>query len=140
MITDDAQSPVAGSALDCIARDYGRLVSSICRRMIQNEETARDAAQQVWVEVVKSFPSFRGDSKVSTWIFSIARRVALDHAVHERTYTARMIHEYSLKEEFDLPADTDLDKAVWVKQMCDRCVTGVLHCLDNESRLALIFK
>ncbi len=140
MKTDDAQTAAAGRALDSIARDYGRFVSSVCRRMIQDEEIAKEAAQQVWVEVVKSFPSFRGESKVSTWIYTIARRVATDYAVRERTYTTRMIHEYSLKEEFDLPSDTDLEKAVWVKQMCDRCVTGVLHCLDNESRLALILK
>ncbi len=29
-------------SLDAIARDYGRMVSSICRRMITDEETARD--------------------------------------------------------------------------------------------------
>ena len=55
-------------SLDAIAREYGTMVSSICRRMITDQENARDAAQQVWVEISKSFPSFRGESKVSTWI------------------------------------------------------------------------
>jgi DNA-directed RNA polymerase specialized sigma24 family protein len=54
------QSPVEQNmTLDSIARDYGRMVSSICRRMIMDEEVARDAAQQVWVEITQSFQNVR---------------------------------------------------------------------------------
>ena len=34
----------------------------------------------------------------------------------------------------------DFDKERWVREMCDKCLTGILHCLDNESRLAYIFR
>ena len=46
-----------------IVATYGRLVSSLCRRMIREEETVRDAVQEVWLEVMKSLPSFRGEAK-----------------------------------------------------------------------------
>jgi len=121
--------------VDDIAREHGRLVSSICRRMIYDEEIARDAAQQVWVEIVKSFPSFRGESKISTWIYTITRRIALEHAKHERSVSMRFLNQYSGEEEFDVPDDVDLDRKIWVKQMCDKCITGILHCVDNETRL-----
>ncbi len=127
-------------SLDDIARDYGRMVSSICRRMIFDEDIAKDAAQQVWVEIVRSFPSFRGDSKVSTWIYTITRRVALEHAKNERIINARFLRLYSLQEEFDPPDNTDPDKTLWVKEMCDKCLTGMLHCFDNETRLAYILR
>ena len=61
---------------DLVAR-YGKMVSSISRRMIRDEETARDAAQEAWLEVVRNLNSFRGESKVSTWIYAIAIRVIL---------------------------------------------------------------
>jgi hypothetical protein len=32
---------------DQIIHEYGTVVSSICRRMIQDEDTAKDAAQKV---------------------------------------------------------------------------------------------
>ncbi len=126
--------------LEDIAHEYGKMVSSICRRMITDEETARDAAQQVWTEIVKSFPSFRGQSKVSTWIYTITRRIAADYAVNEKTYDLRFVRDYFNSEDIDPPHDPDLDKALWVKQTCDRCVTAMLHCVDNESRLAHIFR
>ncbi len=130
----------SGFTLDSIARDYGKMVSSVCRRLIMDEETARDAAQQVWVEVTKSFPAFRGESKISTWIYTITRRIAADYALNEKTYSMRFVREYFNGEDIDPPAHVDLDKAIWVKQTCDRCVTAMLHCVDNETRLAHIFR
>ncbi len=127
-------------SLDDIAEHYGKLVSSVCRRMIMDEDLARDAAQQVWVELVKSFPSFRGESKISTWIYTIARRVAADYAVNEKTYSMRFVRDYFKTGDIDPPDNTDLDKTIWVKQMCDKCVTAMLHCVDNETRLAHIFR
>ncbi len=105
-----------------------------------DEDLARDAAQQVWVELVKSFPSFRGESKISTWIYTIARRVAADYAVNEKTYSMRFVRDYFKTGDIDPPDNTDLDKTIWVKQMCDKCVTAMLHCVDNETRLAHIFR
>ncbi len=133
-------SDIADLSLDSIARTYGKMVSSVCRRMILDDETARDAAQQVWVEITKSFPSFRGESKVSTWIYTITRRVAADFAVNEKTYSLRFVRDYFNSPDIDPPADVDLDKAIWVKQTCDKCVTAMLHCVDNETRLAHIFR
>lgn len=130
----------SSSSLDNIAREYGKMVSSVCRRMISDEETARDAAQQVWVEIVRGLPSFKGRSKLSTWIFTITRRVALEYAKNERTFTTRFLNSYSLQDEFDPPDNTDLDKNIWIRQMCDKCITGVLHCVDDETRLALIMR
>ncbi len=127
-------------SLEVIARDYGRMVSSVCRRMITDEELARDAAQQVWVEITKSFPSFRGESKVSTWIYTITRRIAADVAKNEKTYSMRFVRSYFEMGDIEPPARIDLDKDLWVRQTCDRCVTALLHCVDNETRLAHIFR
>ena len=127
-------------SLDEIARDYGKMVSSICRRMIMDEETARDAAQQVWTEIVKSYPSFRGEAKISTWIYTIARRTAADHARSEKTFSMRFVRGYFNQEDIEPPVSADPDKELWVKQTCDKCVTAMLHCVDNETRLAHIFR
>ncbi len=139
-VNPPATERVGAPTLDSIASDYGRMVSSICRRMITDEETARDAAQQVWIEITKSFPSFRGESKISTWIYTITRRIAADFAVHEKTHSMRFVREYFDGDGIDPPAGVDLDKAIWVRQTCDRCVTAMLHCVDNETRLAHIFR
>lgn len=124
-----------------IIREYGPLVSSICRRMIQDEETAKDAAQEVWIEVVNSLPSFQGKSKLSTWLYTIAYRVVMNFARQERQYSTRFLREYFRSgDERELPQERQENKEEWVKEMCDKCLTGMLHCLDNEARMAYIFR
>lgn len=50
-------------------RDVYRYLYSITRDAALSE----DLASEVFVEVVRSLPSFRGESDVKTWMFSIAR-------------------------------------------------------------------
>jgi RNA polymerase sigma-70 factor (ECF subfamily) len=125
---------------ESLVKQHGGMVSSICRRMIQDPDAAQDASQQVWIEVIRALPGYRGDAKVSTWIYSIARRIILDFAVAERKHSTRFLREYFRSGEMEIPDDKDLDKEVWVREMCDKCLTGMLHCLDNESRLMYIFR
>ncbi len=137
----NTQPPVLDTlSLEAVAADYGKMVSSICRRMIRDEDRAQDAAQQVWVEIVKSFPSFRGASKVSTWIYTITRRVALGYARKEQLYDGRVLLAYAQGEEYDLPSSLDHEKDLWIRQQCDTCITAALHCFDYEGRLAMILK
>lgn len=125
---------------DQLIHEYGTMVSSMCRRMIQNEDTAKDVAQEVWIAVIKSLPSFQGKSKVSTWIYTIAYRVIIDFAQKERRYSTRFLRDTFRNGEFELPDDRHEEKETWTKEMCDKCLTGMLHCLDNETRMAYIFR
>jgi RNA polymerase sigma-70 factor (ECF subfamily) len=130
-------------SIESLVNDYGKMVSGISRRMVQDPSLAEDASQQVWLEIIKALPGFRGESKISTWIYTITRRVVLDFAVNERQYTTRFLRGYFHDGDLPVPGQAssgDMDKDLWVREMCDKCLTGMLHCLDNESRLIFIFK
>jgi RNA polymerase sigma-70 factor (ECF subfamily) len=51
---------------------YERRVFALVYRMIGRRDEAEDLAQEVFVQVFKAIDQFRGDSKLSTWIFRIA--------------------------------------------------------------------
>jgi len=55
-------------------RDFLR---SVLRRFTETEETARDLLQETFFQVLRSLPDFRGESKLSTWLYSVAKNVAL---------------------------------------------------------------
>ena len=120
---------------------YGKMISILANRMIADRETARDAAQEVWVEVIKSLPSFSGESKLSTWIYAIARRVINKHIMKEKLYPISFLHDYLEGDDRLLPAtEADFDRELWIKEECDRCLTGLFHCLGNEARLIYLFR
>ncbi len=48
------------------------------RRRLEDQELAREITSDVFLEVWASAPAFRGESKISTWIFGIARFKCLE--------------------------------------------------------------
>ena len=59
-------------AFNELVRAYERRVFALVLRMIGNHAEAEDLAQEVFVQVFKAIGSFRGDSKLSTWVYRIA--------------------------------------------------------------------
>lgn len=60
---------------DEIFSEHRRKVFSLALRMTGNEEDAADILQETFIRVYKGLGDFRGDSSVSTWIYSIAANV-----------------------------------------------------------------
>lgn len=46
--------------------------------MVKDKEVCEDLVQEVYIKVLKSYDSFKGDSSEKTWLFSIARHVTID--------------------------------------------------------------
>jgi RNA polymerase sigma factor (sigma-70 family) len=121
--------------IDSIAKNYGNMIISISHRMIENRDLARDAAQEAWLEIIKSLPTFRGESQLSTYIYKIASRTILRYSQKERLYSVRYIRDYLDGDELEYSEDAELEEKEWVKAICDKCITGSIHCLTNEERL-----
>ena len=60
------------SAFNELVVTYQRRVFALVFRMLGRREEAEDLAQEVFVQVFKAIDQFRGDSKLSTWIYRIA--------------------------------------------------------------------
>ena len=57
---------------------YKNSVLNTCYRFLLNKEDAEDISQDVFVAVFQSINDFRGDAKISTWIYRIAVTKCLD--------------------------------------------------------------
>ncbi len=68
-----------GAAFKTIVDTYQNMVYNACLSIVKNEEDAEDLAQEVFVQVYQSIKSFKGESKLSTWLYRIATTKSLDH-------------------------------------------------------------
>lgn len=59
-------------AFNELVRAYELRVFRLVYRMLGRRDEAEDMVQEVFVQVFKAIDSFRGESKVSTWIYRIA--------------------------------------------------------------------
>lgn len=120
---------------------YGPLVSSICRGMTRNYAISEEASQEVWIEIIKSFDTFKNQSRLSTWIYKIAYRTVLKYIKNEKVYSEEFIRKY-LQEQtrFIQPVESDAEKKLWIKDTCNNCLTGFLYCLDHDDRFLYILR
>jgi RNA polymerase sigma-70 factor (ECF subfamily) len=81
---DDADAPLLArlrqgddDAFAELTRRYGGRMLAVARRMLRNEDDARDAVQEAFVAAFKSLDGFAGESKMSTWLHRIVVNAAL---------------------------------------------------------------
>lgn len=60
------------AAFSELVTTYERRVFALVLRMLGRREEAEDLSQEVFVQVFKAIDQFRGESKLSTWIYRIA--------------------------------------------------------------------
>ncbi|MSP59038.1 MAG: sigma-70 family RNA polymerase sigma factor [Myxococcales bacterium] len=88
-----------------VVRLYQHKVWNLVFRMIGSREEAEDIAQEVFVTVFKSIDGFRGDSKLSTWLY----RIAANHCKNRMKYLGR--RSYKTTGELDEAAERELQGA-----------------------------
>jgi RNA polymerase sigma factor (sigma-70 family) len=66
-------------AFKSLVTNYQDLVYNTALGIVQNSADAEDVAQEVFIQVYRSIDQFKGDARLSTWIYRITTTKALDH-------------------------------------------------------------
>ena len=67
-------------AFERLVARHEKPVWNFLRRFVSDAATAEDLLQEVFLRVVKSADEWRGTAKFSTWLYTIARNLSVDHA------------------------------------------------------------
>ena len=67
------------SAFKFLVDTYQDLVFNTAIGIVQNAEDAEDVSQEVFIQVYRSIHGFKGESKLSTWLYRITTTRSLDH-------------------------------------------------------------
>lgn len=68
---------------------YAPRVYAVVRRIAGDEDLAQDYAQEAWIRAIRALPTFRGDSRFSTWLHRIAVNAALQALRKQETRKKR---------------------------------------------------
>lgn len=72
------------AAFRLLVESHQQSVMRTCYSLVQNMEDAKDLAQDVFIEILRSASSFRGSAKLSSWIYRIAVNKSLNHMKRSR--------------------------------------------------------
>ncbi len=78
---------------------YTSLVFSVCRRKGLPSDAAEDVTQDVLTEAFRALPRFRGEARLSTWLFTLAAR----HVAHYLRAPARRQLAFGHPGDADFP-------------------------------------
>lgn len=61
-----------------LVETYQRMVVNTCLGIVHNKDDAEDLAQDVFLEIFRTAENFRGEAKLSTWLYRIAANRSLN--------------------------------------------------------------
>ena len=136
---------VAGDteALETVLASVQDMVFNLSLRMLGMPADAEDATQEILIKVMTHLSSFRGESRLSTWVF----RIAVNHL---RDYRKGMFAQHPLSfevygedissgRERDVPdLSAGVDSALLERELKLSCTNVMLQCLDPENRCIYI--
>lgn len=64
-------------AYERLVTEHGGRMLAVARRMLRNDEEARDALQEAFLLAFRGLPRFEGQSRLSTWLHRIVVNAAL---------------------------------------------------------------
>src|ERR1700694_3500314 len=74
------------AALRAIWTQHAPRIDALVKRLVGDPDQAADVAQEVWIQIFRALPSYRGDSQFSTW----AHRIAVNRTLNALRKTRRL--------------------------------------------------
>lgn len=65
---------------------YSPHIDAVVRRLVGDSDLAEDIAQEVWIQIFRALPSYRGDAQFGTW----AHRIAVNRTLNALRKTRRL--------------------------------------------------
>lgn len=136
-IADDVQRSQTWT-IDALFRAHVDDVARIVTRLMgphTSEADIDDLVQQVFIAADRALPKFRGDSKITTWLYGIASRVVLHNLRGRRRYR-QMIERFEAAQ-WGAPEAASVDDAVATRESL-RLVWGALLRVAPKRRVVFV--
>jgi len=114
---------------------YARMVGTIILRALGRSDGVEDLVQETFLKVFRALPEYAGRSKLSTWMCTIAHRVAMDEL---RRRQRQLPIAEAFDEELGAEDGPDLEAALSQAQR-DALLRRALAALPDKYRLPLVY-
>lgn len=111
-----------------IVGKYTGIVYSAVRAVIGNRGDIDDIVQEIFIKVYRGLPGFRGSSRLSTWIYRIARNEALNARARMRT------DHLPIEDIREMPGGFERPDAMYARSRVISDIRRLVAGLDEKYR------
>ena len=123
-------------AFEDLVRTYQHRVFGVALRMLGSRAEAEDIAQEVFLRVHRAIGDFRGEAKLSTWLYGIASNLCLNRlaSAHRR----RVRHD----DDAVLQVVTDASDAMATVERAEleAALRDAIASLPDERRIVVVLR
>jgi RNA polymerase sigma-70 factor (ECF subfamily) len=83
-------------------------IDAVVRRLVGDPDMAADIAQEVWIQIFRALPTYRGDSQFGTW----AHRIAVNRTLNALRKVRRIEKVETEIEDHSASIEPDSDRAL----------------------------
>ncbi len=109
-------------AFEHLDRTHGQRLLAVARRILGNEEDARDAVQEALLSAVRAMTRFSGKSRLGTWLYRIVVNSCLMMLRRGRIRPERFLEDVPVAR--DVP-NAQLDTAAERRETCIAVLAGI---------------
>jgi RNA polymerase sigma-70 factor (ECF subfamily) len=138
VLTGDTDHELVAKSLQGNEKAFSELVRrhhatayAVVRGVLGDRDDVDDVVQMVYIKVYRGLASFRGDARLSTWIYQIARNEAIN-AVKKRRLDTTPIEDVPLAADGDESPDAAVRRSDVSRQL-----ESAMQYLDENQRMAL---
>jgi len=125
------------------AKQYNKLFGMVYR-MTESVQDTEDVLQDVFINAYKNREKFRGDAKLSTWLYRITVNECYKYLKSWRKLPVVKISEelgVTEKEFFaSLEYVQNQDDGLIIEEMREKCLRGFLRCIPQKMRVCFLLK
>ena len=132
-----SQNPLIVADFEQVVEQHSDLVYNVALKMMGRPEDAEEVAQDALLSAYRAYGRFRGDSKITTWLYRITVNAALMRLRKEKK--ERTLERTGL-EDVEIPDWSDTpDRFVSNSELGDRLREGI-EMLPDDFRAAVILR
>jgi RNA polymerase sigma-70 factor (ECF subfamily) len=115
---------------------YQHRVFGVALRMLDNRAEAEEIAQETFLRAHRALADFRGDAKLSTWLYAIASRLCLNRLASSDRRRPREGEETLLR----LASDDAGAAARLERSELEQALAAAIEALPEERRMVVVLR
>jgi RNA polymerase sigma factor (sigma-70 family) len=124
---------------ESIYKQFSKKIYNLAFRMTGNKDDANDITQETFIQAFTSINKFKGESHIYTWLYRIAKNNCLRFLKEKNKTTFLSLQELVNNVKSPISEEiSEVEKSLYIAQVKDGCLSGLLRCLSLQQRLAFI--
>jgi len=118
---------------------YAPFVYNKCFWFVNDEEEAKDLTQEIFIKVYLNLSKFKGNSKLSTWIYAITVHTSIKF-VNKNKNKAVLLSEEILQNHFNANGDSNEPSDAEMLDINYEMLEEIMNVLPVEDKMLLLMK